>query len=136
MDSYIKILTDDLEKGYSKSDLEKLIGLPKNNLSGILKGDRKLSKKSKLKIEKWEASKKPSPLELGLVKAQVKENNNPENKERIEEETEGVKNDISKSVRQNLITPKEASTEPKENTMAFYLKYDCYTWQQVEEKKT
>lgn len=59
---YIAILKADLEKGYSKADLEKLIGLPKNNLSGILKGDRKLSKKSELKIEKWQASEKPNPL--------------------------------------------------------------------------
>jgi len=61
---YVTILMADLEKGYSKSDLERLIGLPKNNLSGILKGDRVLSKKSKLKIEKWEASKKPSPIDM------------------------------------------------------------------------
>ncbi len=61
---YIKSLEADLEKGYSKSDLEKLIGLPKNNLSGILKGDRTLSKKSKLKIDKWEKSEKPDPLNL------------------------------------------------------------------------
>ena len=25
--------------------------------------------------------------------------------------------------------------EPKENTMAFYLKYDCYTWAEVNDKK-
>jgi hypothetical protein len=25
--------------------------------------------------------------------------------------------------------------EPKENTMAFYLKYDCYTWGEVNSKK-
>lgn len=61
---YIKSLEADLEKGYSKSDLEKLIGLPKNNLSGILKGDRKLSKKSQLKIERWDKSEKPDPLTL------------------------------------------------------------------------
>jgi hypothetical protein len=61
---YIKSLEADLEKGYSKSDLEKLIGLPKNNLSGILKGDRKLSKKSQLKIDKWNKSEKPHPLSV------------------------------------------------------------------------
>lgn len=65
---YIKSLEADLEKGYSKSDLEKLIGLPKNNLSGILKGSRKLSKKSQLKIDKWEASEKPHPLSVNWVK--------------------------------------------------------------------
>jgi len=60
--NYIEILQADLEKGYSKADLERLIGLPKNNLSGILKGNRKLSRKSELKIEKWQASEKPNPL--------------------------------------------------------------------------
>jgi len=80
---YIKVLSEDLEKGYSKADLERLIGLPKNNLSGILKGDRKLSKKSQLKIEKWMASEKPNPLEISLVKEKVKENDLPKNKERI-----------------------------------------------------
>jgi len=65
---YIKSLEADLEKGYSKSDLEKLIGLPKNNLSGILKGDRKLSKKSKLKIDDWNKSEKPNPLSVYWVK--------------------------------------------------------------------
>lgn len=80
---YIKSLEADLEKGYSKSDLEKLIGLPKNNLSGILKGGRTLSKKSKLKIDKWEASEKPDPLQVFFVKERVKENNLPENKEKI-----------------------------------------------------
>jgi len=68
---YIKVLSEDLEKGYSKADLERLIGLPKNNLSGILKGDRKLSKKSQLKIEKWEISEKPHPLEVNEAKIQM-----------------------------------------------------------------
>lgn len=62
--NYLDVLRADLEKGYSKADLERLIGLPKNNLSGVLKGDKKLSRKSELKIELWEASEKPNPLEL------------------------------------------------------------------------
>ena len=66
---YIALLKEDLEKGYSKSDLEKLVGLPKNNLSGILKGDRKLSKKSMLKIDKWMASEKPNPLSVYFDKS-------------------------------------------------------------------
>lgn len=69
------------------------------------------------------------------IQAKLLENNKPENKEKIEEERKGVKNDVSKSVRQNPITQKEATTEPKENTMAFYLKYDCYTLKEVEEKQ-
>lgn len=62
--NYLEVLRADLEKGFTKADLERLIGLPKNNLSGVLKGDKKLSRKSELKIELWEASEKPNPLEL------------------------------------------------------------------------
>lgn len=65
--NYIEFLERDLEKGYSKSDLERLIGLPKNNLSGILKGKKKISRKCELKIDKWEASEKPSPLSVFFV---------------------------------------------------------------------
>jgi len=69
---YIALLQTDIDNGFYKSDLEKLIGLPKNNLSGILKGDRKLSKKSILKIEKWVKSKKPDPLTLTFQKSEKK----------------------------------------------------------------
>lgn len=74
MADYIELLKLDLTKGYSKSDLERLIGLPQNSLSGVLKGDKKLSPKSELKIDIWEASDKPDPLKLHFVKKQVKEN--------------------------------------------------------------
>ena len=116
--NYIELLNADLIKGYSKSDLEMLIGLPKNSLSGVIKGDKKLSKISQLKIQEWEASKKPSPLQVveakrqqALVKLkmttppnpnsvlidiqeQVKVNNLPENKARIEAE----RNEVPKRV--------------------------------------
>lgn len=65
---YIALLLSDLDLGFSKSELEKLIGLPRNNLSGILKGEKKISKKSALKIEKWASSEKPNPLELVFTK--------------------------------------------------------------------
>ncbi len=68
--NYIELLNADLIKGYSKSDLEMLIGLPKNSLSGVVKGDKKLSKISQLKIQEWEASKKPSPLQVVEAKRQ------------------------------------------------------------------
>ncbi len=63
---YKAILLEDLDRGFSKSDLEKLIGLPQNNLSGMLNGNREFSKKSKLKIEKWMASEKPNPLDVSF----------------------------------------------------------------------
>jgi hypothetical protein len=61
---YKAVLLEDLAKGFSKSDLERLIGLPKNSLSGVLSGAKKLSKKSELKIEVWDKSDKPNPLEV------------------------------------------------------------------------
>jgi|ERR1700690_1661988 len=63
----IQEIKSDLEKGFSKVDLEKLIGLPQNCLSNVLKGNKVLSKKSILKIEKWSASNKPNPLEKGFI---------------------------------------------------------------------
>lgn len=61
---FIKELNKDLQNGFSKRDLEKLIGLPKNSLSNILRGNKKLSQKSKIKVGKWAASKKPDPLSI------------------------------------------------------------------------
>lgn len=64
----IQALKSDLDKGFSKSDLERLIGLPKNSLSGIIAGHKCLSKKSELKVQRFMESEKPNPLELVLDK--------------------------------------------------------------------
>lgn len=69
--NYLEVLKADLEKGYSKADLERLIGLPKNNLAGVLNGNKKLSRKSELKIEAWEVSPKPNPLTLHKIEYSV-----------------------------------------------------------------
>jgi len=140
MIDYIALLEADLEKGYSKSDLEKLIGLPKNNLSGILKGDRKLSKKSQLKIDKWEASEKPHPLSVNWIK-EFSDGMLPVNGMEFFEHkpTLGVKPISSpvagKTVSVTIPAKEHNSNEPKENTMAFYLKYDCYTWAELKNKE-
>lgn len=68
MAGYIATLKDDLKNGFSKTQLEILIDLPKNSLASVLTGKRKLSPKSILKIKKWEASEKPNPLEIVLEK--------------------------------------------------------------------
>lgn len=47
------LLKDRVEGGMSKTALEKLIGLPKNSLSNVLKGRTKLSKNSILKCESY-----------------------------------------------------------------------------------
>jgi hypothetical protein len=105
---YLAQLKVDLDKGYSKSDLERLIGLPRNSLKGTLKGQKKLSKKSEKRIELWEASEKPDPLKLHFVKKQVKENNQPENKERILEERNKVPD---KPKTENPLTENEVKKE-------------------------
>ena len=121
MTDYLSLLRNDLIKGYSKSDLERLIGLPRNCLSGILKGDKKLSKKSEVKIGIWEASEKPNPITLEKVKKQVKENNKPDNKENILEERKGV-NTTKIAKRKNPLTPEE-TIEPTKGSLAHFLKY-------------
>jgi hypothetical protein len=64
MASYIASLKDDLANGFSKRDLEVLIGLPKNSLASILTNKRTLSLKSQLKIKRWNESEKPDPLDI------------------------------------------------------------------------
>ncbi len=80
----------ELEKGFSKSDLEVLIGLPQNFLSGFLKGKKKLSKKCALKVDLFMKSEKPNPLDFKKVLHKVTENNLPENKKRINEQRNTV----------------------------------------------
>lgn len=77
----IEQIKADLEKGYSKVDLERLIGLPQNSLSGVIAGTKTLSKKSELKVEKFMASEKPDPLTLII----------PKNKSEIKDYTKQVK---------------------------------------------
>ena len=69
----LQAIKSDLENGFSKIDLERLIGLPKNSLSGVLAGSKKLSKKSILKIRKWDESEKPNPLDIEKTVQPLKE---------------------------------------------------------------
>ena len=137
MASYIAILQDDLANGFSKRELEVLIGLPKNSLASILTGKRNLSPKSQLKIKRWEASEKPNPLDIVLKK--VEENNKPENKERILKERNTV---IEKSNTVHLLSPDDCihklykNGDPKENSAAFMMKYDCANYAELEKKLT
>ncbi len=56
-----------LDSGFTKSDLEHLMGLPINSLSGFFAGGRKYSKKNELRILRWlESEDKPDPLTLKL----------------------------------------------------------------------
>ncbi|HEY9342365.1 MAG TPA: hypothetical protein VIQ23_12340 [Hanamia sp.] len=79
----IKELEKDLLSGFSKRDLETLIGLPQNSLSNVLSGKKKLSKKSVAKIEKWSSSEKPDPFFLpgkkGDTEKSIKDFTKPSN---------------------------------------------------------
>lgn len=58
-----------LDSGFTKADLEYLMGLPINSLSGFFAGGRKYSKKNELRILRWLASEdKPDPLTLEVVR--------------------------------------------------------------------
>lgn len=99
-------IQEQLDRGFSKYDLEKLIGLPENNLSGALKGTRSYSKKNMLKIERWLAGEKPDPLSVFFApkekkvttKEKVTDNKNPVNvaaNGKIQKMLSDLKNSIS-----------------------------------------
>lgn len=64
----IDSLNQEIKNGFSKSDLERLIGLTKNSLSSIMSGKKKLSRKSEIKIERFLKSEKPDPLNINFKK--------------------------------------------------------------------
>ncbi len=117
---YVQLLKAEIASGFSKSDLEFLIGLPKNSLSGVINQGRPLSKKSKAKIETFLKSDKPDPVTFKKIKEVVKENSKPENKERILAERNAAPKEME--VRKHPLTTEEAH-EPAPGTMAYFLKY-------------
>jgi len=79
-----------------------------------------------------------------IKEAQIKvaENNKPENKAKIEAERNTAHN-LGEKHKHALPVPPEDCTEkhplwkegdPKEGSMAFYLKYECYTYLELENK--
>jgi transcriptional regulator with XRE-family HTH domain len=142
----IKELNKDLEKGFSKRDLEILIGLPKNSLSNILKGKKNPSKKYILKVEKWAASEKPDPLSL----SKEGRNNQFENAARGRDK-KGINNDEIKiqdaTKHANIIKPTEQPKtnfvinttrhkkykegDPPEKSNAFFLKYGVFKYDDI-----
>lgn len=67
-----KQIQEQIDRGFSKKDLETLIGLPANNLAGFMKGERNFSKKNILRIERFLASANNfDPLELDTIKKSI-----------------------------------------------------------------
>lgn len=119
-------LKKDLEKGFSKRDLERLIGLPVNSLSNILSGKKKPSKKYSLKVEKWMVSKKPDPLsviytdkgvcEVNLKTGFIEKFTPPPKKEEVDHKT--LMKEFPLEVHK-----KYKEGDPPEGSNAFYLRY-------------
>lgn len=118
----------------SISDIEMRIGMPKTTLQKALKGGRDLPKKWQLKLNFFIEKKQYLTLN-----EQIAENNKPENKERILQ----TRNRVATSEhRQNPITLDEATTkhhlwkedDPKENSMAFFMKYGCNNYEELQNK--
>jgi hypothetical protein len=62
---HLEYLKEQIGIGYKLVDLEKLIGMSRNTISGIISGKRKLSKQDRLKIDVWSDFKyKPHPLKV------------------------------------------------------------------------
>lgn len=67
----IDCLLKEINRGFYKSELERLIGLSINSLSGIIAGNKKLSQKQKLKVENYfKQQVLPDPLDTFIQKKQ------------------------------------------------------------------
>jgi hypothetical protein len=62
---YVEYLKEQILLGYKLTDLEKLINISKNTISGIVAGKRQLSGRDRLKIDVWSKIEgKPDPLKV------------------------------------------------------------------------
>ena len=127
---FIKELNKDLQNGFSKRDLEKLIGLPKNSLSNILRGNKKLSQKSKIKVEKWAASKKPDPLFLSKINAK----NSIIGIQDVNKQASVTKPFEQPQTNYTINTirhKKYKEVDPEEGSNSFFLKYGVFKYDDI-----
>ena len=145
MDCVTKI-KEELERGFSKATLEKLIGLPKNNLASILTGNRNFSKTSELKINKFFQLPKLDPLDFLVKRNDNKVLINDFNKvsDLIEPEKPlgHKKSNFNINISKNKSTPKgipsnkENSTHQLiEGSNAFFMKYGAFTHEETKKLK-
>lgn len=128
----------EVANGFSKKHLEILIGLPENSLSGVIAGTKKLSTKSKVKVEKFMASEKPDPLKVKCF-LNIKDIGEPSGKQiKIQDFTKGNTNQVKPITEppqtQNVVI-KTGEREPKEGSMAFFSKYGVSTYAELNNKK-
>jgi hypothetical protein len=73
-EQYIDLLQSGVDAGYTRSALEIMFGVPRNDLSNILSGRRPLSNPSKRRIDNWFSGRK----EKAKAKFMLKEVKEPE----------------------------------------------------------
>lgn len=146
----------ELEKGFSIRDLEILIGLPKNSLSSVLVGKKKLSKVSIKKSERY--LEKPTDFfeylaikELNKKMVNSMEKSNFPDTPKKTNQMRGVLAAMGSEIKSTLNsteTKKESKVDssfgkhklwkegdPKENSLGFSMKYECNNYDELEIKK-
>lgn len=151
------MLTDkikqELDKGFSIRDLEILIGLPKNSLSSVLAGKKKLSKVSQRKSERYLENPTDFFEYLTIKELNKKVVNSMEksNFPDIPKETNQMRGVVAaigseiKSSLKSTETKKESKVDnsfekhklwkegdPKENSNSFFMKYECWNYSELE----
>lgn len=112
------IIYDFKNAGWTVQKVEQELKFSNGTLGKVMNDKAGMSdfKFSKL-LELHQATFKKMPTVTEGLKEQIEENNLPKNKAKIEA---------------NRNPP--STNEPRENTMAFYNKYECYTWEEVKAK--
>jgi len=104
-------IRQELERGFTKRELEILMGIPKNNLSSILIGKREISKKGLIRIKKYfELEVKPMPSERieRSKQANLSPSKPKDNKTQGKEEKQ-AKNGTEKPNKANMVEVKPFS---------------------------
>ena len=102
-----------LDSGFTKADLEYLIDLPINSLSGFFAGGRKYSKKNQLRILRWlDSENKPDPLTLKIEVVRKPKADKKEKTPEIETKDES-QSSFKLNLKQILALPKQEQGETK-----------------------
>lgn len=107
---YKQVLEADIKRGFTKKELEILIGLPENNLAGFLKGNKKFTQKNLARIERWEQSNKPDPLTLEVARKPKSKKKDKSSEFETKDESQSS---FKLNLKQILALPKQEQGETK-----------------------
>lgn len=144
MKEQVKGLVYDLKSaGWTTQKIEKELNFSNGSLGKVINGKAGLSdfRYSKLlEFHKEKTGKTPTITE-GLKK-EIEKNNLPENKAKILKKREIILNTPPLAPTGQLLDienchhPLWKEEDPKEGSIAFFLKYDCNSYQELEQLKT